>query len=399
MIVTTGDDTTWHLIKPQQKEKIADKGTRTIIDPEIITLDRNRYNNFTQGKFPNKPLKFRLLPQLFNFKYNTVVFTPIVYYRKLDGLMPGIVSTNYTLPFHTISYLIGGFYGIGTHKPLMITYLLYQRPPINGVPMIGLGLYADNFAIPSDNNFARIRRLAITLKLGLWNKNNSDHWHKNLKLGYVRLQNPSSSYRNVLSLRFYAKKTGKFHPAHFKVMAMQIYDLPHPWSVTNPMNIFTASFSYTPLHYVSLNTGLHVRAFFGFNSPLMAMTNQTDFDYSQPFVSHYDTSSFFANQVAIEYGAFMLRTPHLIYPWYGGMNITTTLPFKKIAFLQAFFDMAYTQQDKLMYEGGVKLTLATLDIYVPLFANDMIKSANPGFNPFRTVRFAINLNMQKMIKM
>ncbi len=398
IIVATPQDTTWYLLQPGAKQTVASKGTYTRIDPQNITLDLNHYNNFTRGHWPDKPLKISLLPHVFSYEYNYLTIMPLVYLRYYDGFMPGAMVTNYTIPWHSLSYAIAGFYGLKTHQPSGMVYFNYQRPPVNGMPMIGLSAYADNYAINGDQSFGRVRKAYVYLKIGLWNKDNSDHWHKELKIGYIRIQDRPASYRNEFGMRLTAHKQGKLHPASLQAMAMRAYNLPMQWVGTNPVNIFSASMQVMALHYVSLNTGLTIRTFVGMNAPVMAMNMETDFDYSHGFVTRYDSTSIWRNQVAMEYGGFLLNTPEVIYPWSAGMNVTTTMPVKLLSFVQGYFNVAYVPQDKWMYETGLKLAVGGIEVYLPLYANDVIMAANPGFRPLHTYRFSISMDMSKLVK-
>ncbi len=398
MVVVAGRDTAWYLLAPGSKKNIAPKGTLTRIDPENITLDANHFNNFTRGLWPNKKLRISLLPKLFKYDYNYLTVAPVLFFRHLDGWVPGAIVSNFTVPFHKISFVLGGFYGLRSHAPSMMGYISYSRPPINGVPLIGISIYGDNFADVNDYSFGRLRKFAAYLKLGLWNKDNSDHWRKELRAGYVRLQELATSYRNEYVLTFTAKKQGQFHPARLKMSLRHINNLPMPWVTNGNLNMLTAAFDYMPLHYVSLSTGLRVRVFAGLNAPVMAMNMQTDFDHSNRFLTYYDTSSIWSNQVAIEYGSFMMVTPHVLYPWSVGMNISSTLPLKFLPFIRGFFDFAFVPQDKWLYETGLALSLGSIKFYVPLYANSTMMIANPGFKPFHVIRFALSMDMSKLIK-
>ena len=396
MVVSTHRDTSWYLLEPGAKQVIASKGTKVRIDPQNITLDFNHFNNLTYGRWPDKPLKITLLPKFFSYDFNYLTITPLLYLRYLDGFMPGVIITNYTVPWHKISFAMASFYGLKTNKPLGMLSLGYTFPPVNGFPLVGLNIYADNYAIVGDDSFDRVRKFSAYLKLGLWNKDNSDKWHKQLKLGFIRIQDFATSYRRVFSMYFTATKQGKFHPARMKLSATRAYNI--PFVFPDPLNVATASFTYMPIHYVSLNTGLTVRAFIGLNAPVMAMNTETDFDYSHGFATRYDTTSIWANQVVFSYGGFMLNTPNIIYPWSVAVNITSTLPMKKLSFLKGYLNMAYTPNDGWLYETGLKIKVGTIDIYLPMYADQSIMSVNPGFKPFSIYRFALSMDMNKLIK-
>ncbi len=380
----------WVFLNPHQKWTVPVDKVPARIDPRNITLDFYPYNNFTQGHWPNKKLKVSLLPKLFKTQYNYLSVTPLIYYRSVDGLMPGLAVYNFTLPFHRISYALAGFYGFRKSRPSLMGFVVYQRPGTNGFPQITFSLYGDNYAIDDDAAFNRLRKFSARLKLTLWNKDMSDHWRKDMELAYFRLQTTASVYRNVYRLMFNATRRGKYHPASYSLLAEQISDL--------NLALVSGAVEIMPLHYVSLNTGLNVRLFAGMNAPISAMTVQTDYALSQAFVAKYDTASFWNRQVFPGYGNFMLATPNVNYPWSAGINLTSTLPVKKLAFIKAYFNSAYVPVEKWHWEAGLNIALGNLELYFPLAADPGIMAVNPGFAPLRTFTFAFKAKLSDFVK-
>ena len=397
MIVEINNKPTWYLLQPHAKKIITHEKTKVFIDPQKITLDKNPYNNFSNGKWFNKPLKLTILPRLFDYKYNYVVVSPIIYKRFYDGVMPGVLLTNFTLPYHRFSYLLSAFYGLKSFVPSTMVYFRYIRPPINGFPKMNVSVYADNFILDNDRDFNRLRKLAIYLKFNFWNKDLSDKWQKKLKLGFIRIENSPLSFSNEIGMRYVMKNKSKVYPTKFNIMAMRLYNLPFYWA-KEKLDLVIMNFEFLPVHYTSLSTGLKIRTSLGYNAPVMAMDGITDFDHSHLFISRYDTNSFLKNQVVVEYGGFLLKTPSFIYPWFVSVNMISTLPFKKLNFIQGFFNLAYTQQDKWLYEGGVKIEILNLSLYLPIFINSSLQEANPSFKPFKTYSFAISMDTDKILK-
>ena len=391
--VQIGGKTKWLYLAPGEKKTVLDKKQPAKIDSLLLTFDWYPYNNYTQGKIFNKPLKIRFLtPKFFDLQHNTITFTPLVYWQEFDKWMPGLAIHNFNLPIHKFNFALIGYYSFAQKLPHSAVYLNYKIPLSNGRPAISFNVYADNFQM---KNFTTPRKFFAKVTFDILNKTASDKYWKTLDIAYYQLHSPdwlgyyfndyqvASALRQVYYLGFNVyKRWTNYHPFKAKLYA-------YAGSIT----MAGLQVDYTPLYYTSLQTFLKTRLFIGWQAPLSAMNPATDVTFSGSLPFHYIPNGIWHKVVNEGYGNFILNTgfdsfsTNLKNKFVVAANVVSTPMFKGMSFLRGFTDIGYVSGNDLMWEAGLNLSFSGIDIYFPLVASTNLAAYNPGFKPFRT--FAI----------
>ncbi len=371
--------TRWAMFEPGQSKVYFPVKTKAQVDPDGISLDWYPYNNYTTGKFFGKPLKVSLFPKFFNYEYNHFAITPVPYWRTVDGFLPGLIMNNITLPRRKFQYALGGFYAFDSDVPRFLGYFNYKIPTSNGRPAITFTTYYDNFDVTG--NYPR--KLAAKIRLDIFNKDASDKFLKSLIVGYFNNTLPGNTRYEFAHSEIYIVKRGSFHPFKAKLFAD-----------AGDVNMAGFELSYTPLHYVSLKSGLNIRLFAGWQTPLNAMTPQTDYTLSGTFVTRYNTG-FWSNMMVEAYGNFIINSPVYDYAtaqnlFVAALNISSSLPLKGLELIRGFANAGFDSNMNMYGEAGLLLDLGTFKVYFPLTATSNLY--NGTIRPFSIYRFTFPIS-------
>ncbi len=368
----------WAFLQPGESKVYFPDKTKAYIDPKGISLDWYPYNNYTTGKLTNKPLKVSLIPKFYDYEHNHFAIAPLVYWRDMDGILGGLGITNFTFPLRKFNYALAGFYSFKNSSPEMVAYFNYKIPAANGRPAVTFEYYFDNF---DNTGFSLPRKQYAKIVLDLFNKDQSDKFLKTIDLAYYLTNIKDVIVNDFAYFDFRIYKRGNYHPFKAKIFAY-----------SGTINMAGAELNYKPVHYVSLNTGLNIRLFAGWQTPLNAITPYTDYRQSAPFISRYSTS-LGSNQISEGYGNFTVMTPYASYvqamnKFVTSASISSTLPVKALSFIGAYANVGYVSGDNIMWEGGLQLDFRSFKVYFPMAVSQNLASLQT-IAPFKTFSFSI----------
>ena len=397
-------DTMWlNPIEKKKKIKLSKQDyDKFIIDPEFVTLDYYRYNNYakTHGIIRKyEKIRPTLTIPILDFYNAKTTILPMIYYSHWSKLELGGVITNYKLPIKKFSYYIMPVYSFGYGQMTGAMQFSYFKEKCCGFPSIKYSLYVDKYPYLSDNyNYipTNFRKIKLGADFNLKNKDNSDKYYKTLKTYlyifdkttfFYKNYLPSwSKYANVISISFSMTKKSKFRPTDFNLNLDFIGDTYKFW----------AEFKYK-IHYTSVKDGFEIRLFTGQNVPMVGTTGESDYKYEHYYFSRYekythDTATFIPHQFVDEYGGITFYYPVKDYFFVNAVNLKSSIP--KVPFVKLYYNFVSSADfvngkginvfsfNEPLFETGVMLDIIPdlFAVYLPLYGSKKLMDYNNSLN-------------------
>ncbi len=416
-------DTTWY-DNFEKKLKISiDKNQKKSfkIDPEFVTLDFNRYNNYAKNygffrKYEKVRLGLKLNTMNFYEGYTTIL--PFAWYNDISKFKFGAVITNIKIPPKKFTYYVMPMYSTGYKKLEGSAYFQWTKTPFNGFPGITYSFFYSRFAYFSANhNFVPtpFRNIRSKLTFDLQNPDGSDKFSKNLSLEFSMILREAYYYKSfvydrlanfasIYTINFNMQKKSKLRPCSFQVNLDFIENSYKLWA--------EAKFH---LHYFSLKDGLDIRFFTGSNVSLTSTYGINDFKYSHFYFSRYNQiikndSTFIPHQFVDEYGGITYFYPEQNYFFVNALNLKTTI-IPKFGMLKLYYNFASGADLQLglglnaldfhvpLYEFGVMLDIIPhiFAVYLPVYGSQELMDYNNLINDkwYSHFRFTFKLENYK----
>lgn len=396
--------------------------THFIIDPDIKTMDFNKYNNYAETYGIVKSFdkfKIKFATGVMDYYNKSVSITPFVFYNKSSKFQIGSAITNIQMPPKNFSYYLLPIYSFGYKQLMGEAYFMFKQNAYNGLPGITYSLSFDRYTFRDNNNYilpSGFRKLKGQMLINLKNKYGSDKFSKKLKLS-ATLYNEQAmifNYANellnrfipVYNAQFSIQKKSKFRPLLFILNADIIHEDYRLWT----------EFNYK-IHYTSLNDGLDIRLFSGSNVTPTGTDGYADYLTEHFFWTRNDhytdpNRTFLSHQFVDDFGGLTYYYPMEYYDFVNAINIKTTLP--KIPALKFYYNLVSPANfvmgsglnqldfEDILFEVGFMIDIVpnVMAIYFPLYGSQKLMDYNNQINDkwYSHFRFTFKLkNYDKML--
>jgi len=444
----------WKFRHPDRNDfqEVIETSSGKDLDSSFSLLDRKG----TVNPEPRRPWKLVPIYQLEKtYDYKPVFIAPILTYNSFNGLMPGLVFHNFSLPLPRFNFAVAPFFGIRSGKFNGWTRLSYQWLPEEFVSNVELSVVAArmnlrHFTDSLNRKFSlAFQKLAPSLKIVFKEPYERSSFQKFLQfkffmIGEDQLNFPSGSgddyvtkaraRYNVLQSRFVIENFRTLYPWKAELLA-------ESHAAFYRLN-FTGNYFFNFRKKGGVNLRLYAGKFFytgdrdlsaefrtrRFQLNMSGPKGFEDYTYSNPFIGRFDTEGFFNQQIMIRDGGFKVRTDLLADEaglsddWLSAVNLTLDVPDRfnilhalpvKIP-LRLFADIGtYSEawssasgEPRFLFDGGFEIPLLNnlISFYFPVVYSDVYREyfkSTPGNKFFQRMSFSINiqdLSLRKITK-
>jgi hypothetical protein len=373
---------------------------KVIIDPSRVMPEINRLNNTirTSGLFPRvSPFQTRFLFAIEDPGKNTLVYIPVIFHTRLNGLILGLALHNgYFLP-KPVEYFIAPFYSGRNQGLIGLGQTSFTTRPYNSfIRSATLTLEARQFGAPGDQVFQKFNT-ALDV-----------HFRPRDPVGALR-QKIFGSFTAATDLFQITLGEKAGMDQFFKTG----YSLENPRSV-NPYNLVTSielnrefrkaslTFNYRQ-SYIGAGRGLDVRMFAGkmikntSTSPLHGLapggrSGREQYMYQGLYLDRFSefTENFWSRQVVFDEGGLVspVNQSAGFSNWLVSLSLTSTLPYiPQWVPVRPFANLLFSPS---FIEAGVKAGIWDLfEIYFPFIVSENISS----MHSFKDrIRFVISID-------
>jgi Peptidase family M1 domain len=396
-------------------------------------------------------LKFKPLIGTGNDSTRIIMAAPIIGYNMYDGVMPGAVITNYTLPTSKFQFLIAPMYGVKSKDVTGIGRLSYTFQPAKTfdritIALSGMKFTTDDFTdtagvvyrtgfrklVPSikfvlkEKDALSTRERFFQWKTFLFDEDDLDFKRDTFSNGnrFTKITKTAEG-RYLNQLRYVIRDGRALYPYNAELMAEQAKNF--------------VRLAFTGNYYFNYNEkhGVDVRLFAGkffytgnitntvrfqtdpFHFNLTGANGQEDYTYNNYFIGRNEFEGMASQQIMQRDGFFKVRTDLLASKvgktdnWLMALNFTSDVPDQinilnvlpvKIP-LKVFLDIGTfaeawdtnAEVSRIVYDAGFQLSLFknTLNIYVPVLYSKVFKDYFQSYIPekrfVKNITFSINI--------
>ncbi len=388
-----------------EKKLYVENESEITIDPDFITLDLNRRNNYYRKGFLKSRRKLKL--SMFNFmdnpKYAQVPFAPIVLYNSTDGWSPGLLFYTSPFPKKRVEFQIMPVWGSTTNSLIGFSKLSgYIHPKNELCREIEPFVSAKRFSV---DDTKRYYRLVAGVKF-------------KFRTDMLKTMESELLVRNVNATDYYFDSVNNFQEIK--------YDL----SDQGPINYWSASLDlqrgygfvkmtaeYNKFFNYNENIGLDIRVFAGaflysseqyygnYNFRMSGNLGSQDYFYDHLFVGRnvdikMDPENLWSHQFIKNDGGFTLYTPYgQTDEWLVAVNLNSETPLRIID-VYANFGLCPIQNEykpDFYYESGIRLKFAKdfFSIYFPITGTAKVWDTSNNIytdNYLQKIRFTLSLD-------
>ncbi len=409
---------------------------------------------------PDTTKKIKLTPFIGFNKRTThaIIVSPLAGFNMYDGLMPGILVSNYTLPPTRFQFLVAPLYGVKSKTLNGIARMSYTLQPKQHFERItlavsGMKFHSNDFTDTAQTKYLTgFSKFVPGIKLVFKEKDPLSSrerflqwktflfWEDALRFRsdtfpngnrFTKI-NKETKHRYLNQLRYVVQDDRVLYPYRAEFLAEQAQDFVRLAFTGNyyfnyneklgaGLRFFAGKFLYigsTTLSKRFRNDAYHLN--------MTGPKGYEDYTYSNYFIGRSEFEGFPNQQIMIRDGGFKIRTDLLANKigksddWLIAMNWVTDIPDQinilnvlpvKIP-VKIFFDLGTNaelwkdkQSGRLLFDAGLQFTLLkdVIDLYVPLFYSrvyrDYIQSTIPERKLLNTISFSIqiqNLTLKKL---
>ena len=439
---------------PEDFKKILQNHTELSLD----TIFQKLHQKGSLTEADSKKLK---LKSFFGFKdtdkNNYIWWQPAVGYNLYDGIMPGLIFHNYTLPAQKFRFLLAPLYGThsgrlnGTAR-LSYDYFLSEKGNRLQLSLSGSSFTADNFKDSTGKtNHQPYYKIVPALKYVFAQPDGKNRRYSFVQWKTFFIQETGLSFqrdtvehvniirypkinRYVNQLKFSYEDNRKLYPFRAEIQIDQgekfiragftgNYYFNYAESGGLNLRLFAGKFVY-------LQDRTYMNRFYtdAFHLNLSGAKGYEDYTYSNYFIGRNEFDGFANQQIMIRDGGFKVRTDLLADKigktdhWLAAVNLSSSVPDHinplsllpvKIP-LKIFADVGtYAEawdknspSGKFLYDAGLQFSILQncIQIYVPLLYSkvykDYFKSTLPEKRFWKTISFSINFedrNLRNLI--
>jgi hypothetical protein len=392
------------------------QGDRVEIDPKGIMPENIRDNNYskTSGLLKKtEPVKFKFFGGVENPRVNQVFFTPMLGMNVPNGLMPGLVLYNHSVPARRFTYLLVPMVGTKGWNPVGAGILSYSIQPVESViENIEISLSGKRYA--EDRRFAEsvlYNRINPKATFYLRPRKYSGLASQKFSLGsiYILNQTPSANADGEVQLK---TSSNFFNRADYR------FQYNHP---VYKANIFAGAEQNSEFVRTSIEVReiikipkvvrLNLRYFAGafltntsfnpaYNWRMDGQSAANDYAYDGEFFDRSSSDDILSRQFMENHGAFKVPTAvGQSSIWISSFNVKAKLGKTPIGL---FADFGTSNNEAFMYDAGVYLALVpdVIEVYFPLLYSKSI-GANIKANNLEWVdliRFQVGLEKLYLIE-
>lgn len=417
-------DTNWY--DPiQTKLKVnapKDQFSEFKIDPAFMTMDFNRYNNFTKTSGLNRKyqkIQFGMNTSIMNYYNAKTMILPLVFYNQTSKFQVLGIITNIKIPLKNFYYYLMPVYSFGYKRLEGAAYFSYKKIAYNGFPTTNYSFYIDKFSFmdrTSDFIPSPYRKMKFQIGFDLRNAQGSDRFSKKLNFSVYLIRNNAFYYSDnfssttkvasLINLEYTIVKNSKFRPFSFKINADLFGNTYKLWAEAN-----------YKINYTSLKNGLEIRVFTGSNVSLTGSYGTSDFKYDHFYWSRFsefssNSSTFIPHQFVDEFGGLTYFYSETNYFLVNAINLKTSIP--KIPILKIYYNLASGANfinasgfDVLdfqapLFDAGIMLDIIpnVFAVYLPLYGSKTLMDYNNAINDkwYSHFRFTFKIeNFQSLI--
>jgi hypothetical protein len=378
-----------------------------VIDPDFVTLDLNRKNNYLRKGFlkSNRSVKFSLANFIDNPSLCQIPILPVVLYNYTDGWSPGILLYSSPFPKKKFEYQIMPVFGTKTGL-------------LNGLANFSF------FVHPKGKHVREIEFYTSGRRFGI-DKDTKDYYYKlasGIKLEFKT--NPLSSFesrllvRNVLARDYYTGDAKNYQQLKY---SFGNHSPVNPWFVGLDLQSGQGFVKLATEFSQSINynekIGLRIRFFAGkflyssnqyygnYNFRLYGLTGSQDYFYDELFVSRnedirYTPKNLWAHQFMRSDGGFTMYSPYgQTDDWLMSLNFDSGTP---LGIVDVYFNIGACPKfgetiPDVFYEGGIKLNIFKdfLCVYFPITGTAKVwETSNDIYtnNYLQKIRFTLSLD-------
>ncbi len=376
--------------------------THFILDPANVTMDYNKYNNFTKTHGLHKnfdKLKFGMKYSVMDYTNRHISILPFPFYTNSSKLMLGSIISNAKIPPQKLTYIFMPIYSFGFKQLEGSAFLMYKHPGHNGLPGITYTLLMNRYTYRRINTQllpSVFRNLKANITFDLKNRVGSDTYSKKLSFSMMLFNKFAFIYKSdnvifdkftpIFNLQYEMMKKSKFYPVSFKLNA-DFY--------ANTYNLW-AEFNYK-VHFTSLKDGLEIRLFSGSNVSATGTDGYSDFKNTNFFwnrSAYYtdNTPTLWGHQFVDNYGGLSFYYPYQNYDFVNAVNLKLSIP--KVPIIKFYYNFVSRSNFTLgkgieqldfqagLYETGVMFNIIPeiFAIYFPLYGSKELMDYNEQIN-------------------
>jgi hypothetical protein len=385
-------------------------GTRVAIDHGRIVPESIRDNNYskTKGVFKRtEPLNLKLLGALVDPTVNRIYYAPVLGMNVPNGLMPGLMLYNHSVPARKFSYALLPMFATKGQQIVGTGILSYSvQPPNSALENIEISLSGKRYTTHRiANNNVVYNRIYPHVEFYL----RPQHYD-----GLVSQQFGLGSVVNILQTPLlepggewgYTSNTEQFNRFHYSFK----FDHPVYASKVRLNAEHHSSFVRTSLEFrerinIDKKVRIDARLFGGaflanntthprYNWRMDGQSASTDYAYDSEYFDRSLSSNLLSRQFSENHGGFKVPTAAgQSSKWITAVNVKAR--FGKIP-LGVFADVGVSESESFMYDAGLYLAVIpnVVEVYLPLLYSKSIENnltAN-GLTWTDLIRFQIGID-------
>ncbi len=420
------------------------------LDTTFALLDK-------KGTIPPDPVRTIQIVPLYKiektFEHRPIFITPIATYNTFNGITPGLVFHNYSLPLPRLNFALAPFYGIKSGKPNGWGRVAYQWYPDQffsniEVSMIGSKFNQKNFTDSANNVYSlAVHKLQPGLKFVFKENDARSTMMKFLQFKYVKIGEDEVNFITDANNNTTIVKTRTRYTVLQTRFVMENFRKLYPWKAEilseGHADFYRLNFTGNYFFNFRKKGGIDLRLYTGkffykadktasaafetqrFHLNMSGPKGTEDYTYSNPFIGRFDNEGFTSQQIMIRDGAFKVRTDLLAEEvgrsddWLSAVNLTVDVPDRfnilhalplKIP-LKLFMDVGTysgvwkknSAESKFLYDAGIQISLLNnlINFYFPLLYSKVYRDyfqSTPGNKFLQRMSFSINIQDQSIRK-
>ena len=364
---------------------------------------KNNYKSL-RGLFSlNRPIKFNLLRDLEDSRYNQIFYTPEIGYNLYDGAIISLTLENRTLLDKPFIYSLSPSYSSATRSMTgSMSYYFNQQRRDSKLYNIGYGLSSSYYHYIQNAAYLKVNS-SVSLSFRDLDLRSNKRQNISFRVAYVNKESsPLNNSNNQSPLKF-AAYDGSYSYQNSEMSSGLGFG--GGFSFSKNFGKATAGISYRKLFENNYQIGLRLFAgtFFynkDINSNAFGLDRPKDVLLDYNFYGRSESTGFFSQQIIIAEGGFKskLQNPYA-NKWMTTLNVTSSVWHWIELYADAGFYQSKSQNVKFGYDSGLHLDLVPnyFELFLPIYSTNGFEMGQKNYQ--EKIRFIITISPKTLTKL
>ncbi|SFB26814.1 hypothetical protein SAMN05660845_2302 [Flavobacterium swingsii] len=364
---------------------------------------KNNYKSL-KGLFSlNRPIKFNLLRDLEDSRYNQIFYTPEIGYNLYDGAIISLTLDNETLLNKPFRYNLSPSYSAATRSMTgSMSYYFNQQRRDSKLYNIGYGLNSSYYHYIQNAAYLKVNS-SVSLSFRDLDLRSNKRQNISFRLAYVNKESSPLNNPNSQSPLKFAAYDGSY--SYQKPEMSSGFGFGTGLSFSKNFGKATTGISYRKLFENNYQIGLRLFAGIFFynkdiNSNAFGLDRPKDVLLDYNFYGRSESTGFFSQQIIIAEGGFKskLENPYA-NKWMTTLNVTSSVWHWIELYGDAGFYQSRNQNVKFGYDSGLHLDLVPnyLELFLPIYSTNGFEMGQKNYQ--EKIRFIFTISPKTLTKL